>query len=61
VDWAFCVSGDPAIDIEVSGSHVGLVFNPRVYRHLAERLGAARQRPAARQRRPKRPKLRTFG
>jgi pimeloyl-ACP methyl ester carboxylesterase len=58
VDWMFCVSGDPEIDIEVSGSHVGLVFNPRVYRHLAERLAAAsEQRP----RRRRRSKMRTFG
>ena len=57
VDWNFCTSGDPQTDIEVSGTHVGLVFNPRVYRHIAERLAAA----APRRGRRKRPKFRTFG
>jgi hypothetical protein len=38
VDWRFCVTGDPEIDYEVPGTHVGLVFNPGVYRVLAERL-----------------------
>jgi pimeloyl-ACP methyl ester carboxylesterase len=57
VDWNYCVSGDPDTDIEVSGSHVGLVFNPNVYRHIAQRLAAASQRPKRR----RRPKLRTFG
>jgi pimeloyl-ACP methyl ester carboxylesterase len=58
VDWNFCVSGDADTDIEVSGTHVGLVFNPRVYRHIAERLAAASPRP--RQRRG-RATFRTFG
>jgi len=38
VDWRFCITGDPEIDCEVAGTHVGLVFNPVVYRVLAERL-----------------------
>ncbi len=38
VDWRFCVTGDPEIDREVAGTHVGLVFNPAVYRLLAGRL-----------------------
>jgi pimeloyl-ACP methyl ester carboxylesterase len=41
VDWNYCYSGDPDVDIEVSGSHVGLVFNPNVYGHIAQRLSAA--------------------
>lgn len=41
VDWNYCLTGNAAADIEVSGTHVGLVFNPRVYRHIAERLAAA--------------------
>ncbi|MEX1252848.1 MAG: alpha/beta fold hydrolase [Dehalococcoidia bacterium] len=57
VDWNFCIDGDPETDIEVSGSHVGLVFNPRVYRHIAERLACAPQRRGRR----RRPKLQTFG
>lgn len=39
VDWRFCVTGDPEIDCEVAGTHIGLVFNPAVYRILACRLG----------------------
>ena len=38
VDWHFCVTGDPDIDCEVGGTHVGMVFNPMVYRVLAQRL-----------------------
>ena len=38
VDWRYCVTGDPALDCEVPGTHVGLVFNPAVYRLLASRL-----------------------
>lgn len=38
VDWRFCVTGDPHVDIEVGGTHVGLVFNPEVYRHIADHL-----------------------
>jgi triacylglycerol lipase len=38
VDWRFCVTGDPQVDCEVAGTHVGLVFNPAVYRILAARL-----------------------
>ena len=42
VDWRFCVTGDPQIDCEVTGTHVGLVFNPAVYRLLAARLSGGR-------------------
>lgn len=57
VDWNYCLTGNAEADIEVSGTHVGLVFNPRVYRHIAERLAAASpQRP------PTEPgKFQTFG
>jgi hypothetical protein len=44
VDWNFCVNDDPEADVEVSGSHVGLVFNANVYRHIAERLAEAADR-----------------
>jgi pimeloyl-ACP methyl ester carboxylesterase len=47
VDWRFCVTGDPACDVEVPGTHVGLAFNACVYRVVAERLAAA-GRPVAR-------------
>lgn len=57
VDWNYCRTGDPDTDIEVASSHVGLVFNPRVYRHVARRLAAAAERPVPHE--P--PKFRTFG
>jgi pimeloyl-ACP methyl ester carboxylesterase len=47
VDWRYCVTGDPACDFEVSGTHVGLAFNPTAYRVIAERLAAARGRRRA--------------
>jgi len=44
VDWHYCRTGDQDIDFEVSGTHMGLVFNPAVYTVIAERLGEARTR-----------------
>jgi triacylglycerol lipase len=38
VSWEVCATGDPAIDVEVSGSHCGLAFNPSVYQILGQRL-----------------------
>jgi triacylglycerol lipase len=38
VDWRCCVTGDPEVDCEVLGTHVGLPFNPSVYGLIAERL-----------------------
>jgi pimeloyl-ACP methyl ester carboxylesterase len=38
VDWRVCVNDNPATDVEVSGTHVGLVFNPVVYELIARRL-----------------------
>jgi len=47
VDWRMCITGDPAKDREVLGTHVGLAFNPFVYRLLAEFFAApAEYRPA---------------
>lgn len=43
VDWRCCISDDPSLNIEVPGTHVGLVFNPQVYRHIARRLAAVRR------------------
>ncbi len=45
VDWHYCITGDPEKDIEVSGTHVGLAFNPVVYGIIAERLAMAQQNP----------------
>ena len=41
VDWRYCITEDAGIDCEVTGTHVGLVFNPAVYRLLAGRLQAS--------------------
>jgi hypothetical protein len=38
VDWHVCATGDPAVDCEVSATHMGLVFSPLVYSVVAERL-----------------------
>ncbi len=38
VDWNYCITGDPQIDIEVPGTHLGLAFNPAVYDAIARRL-----------------------
>jgi pimeloyl-ACP methyl ester carboxylesterase len=50
VDWKVCGTGDPAIDCEVSATHLGLVFNPNVYDLIGRRL-AASQQPSIRSRR----------
>jgi pimeloyl-ACP methyl ester carboxylesterase len=42
VDWQYCVTGDPEVDIEVPGTHMGLAFNPTVYDIIARRLAGAR-------------------
>jgi pimeloyl-ACP methyl ester carboxylesterase len=38
VDWQVCITGDPAVDVEVPGTHIGLAFNPAVYETIARRL-----------------------
>jgi hypothetical protein len=44
IDWRCCINDDAKTDIEVRGTHVGLVFNPGVYRHVADILSAAAER-----------------
>ena len=44
VDWRCCINDDPETDIEVRGTHVGLVFNSQVYRHVANVLFSAVER-----------------
>jgi pimeloyl-ACP methyl ester carboxylesterase len=51
VDWQCCINqmGD-GTDIEVPGTHVGLAFNPQVYKHIAQFLAepeSYRQREVA--------------
>jgi pimeloyl-ACP methyl ester carboxylesterase len=41
VDWRYCMTGDPAVDVEVAGTHIGLAFNARVYSIVANRLAAS--------------------
>ena len=42
VDWQYCITDDPAVDVEVPGTHIGLAFNPAVYETIARRLPAAK-------------------
>ena len=41
VDWKYCMTRNPEVDCEVSGTHIGLAFNPSVYTIIAERLAKA--------------------
>jgi triacylglycerol lipase len=38
LDWRVCRTGDPNVDIEVSATHIGMVFSPIVYSVVAHRL-----------------------
>lgn len=38
LDWRVCQTGNPDVDVEVSATHIGMVFNPLVYSVVAERL-----------------------
>ena len=42
VDWRYCLTGDPKADVEVHGTHIGLIFNSTTYMHIAERLAISR-------------------
>ncbi len=42
VDWRYCKTDREESDFEVSGTHVGMVFNPTVYGIVAERLAKTR-------------------
>ncbi len=54
VDWRVCMHGDPKRDVEVHSSHLGLRWNPEVYRVIAERLAmAGEQSKSQRKRRSK--------
>lgn len=43
VDWQVCVDEEPTNNYKVSGTHVGLVVNPQVYRIVADRLFKSRE------------------
>jgi triacylglycerol lipase len=38
VDWEYCKTDNPEVDFAVSGTHIGLTFNPSVYTLIANRL-----------------------
>ena len=38
VDWHVCLTGDPNVDVEVSSTHMGLVFSPLAFSLIADRL-----------------------
>ncbi len=44
VDWQYSVTGDPELDFEVPGTHIGLAFNPSAYLVMAKRLAQACER-----------------
>lgn len=48
VDWRYCLTGDAASDVEVQGTHIGLIFNPDAYACIAERLSARRRKRISR-------------
>jgi pimeloyl-ACP methyl ester carboxylesterase len=43
VDWRYCLTGEPGLDFEAPGTHIGMVFNPSVYTIISKRLAEARQ------------------
>jgi pimeloyl-ACP methyl ester carboxylesterase len=45
VDWRYCMTEDPANNFEVTGTHLGLAFNPAIYRIIAHRLADPQSRP----------------
>jgi len=38
LDWRVCQTGNPRVDVEVSSTHVGMVFSPLVYEVVARKL-----------------------
>lgn len=44
VDWRYCRTMDPDIDVEIPGTHIGMTFNPAAYSVVAERLARAQAR-----------------
>jgi pimeloyl-ACP methyl ester carboxylesterase len=56
VDWKVCRTGKPGVDFEVTGTHLGLVFNPSVYEIMARRLAEGMPEPKKRRATPARRK-----
>lgn len=44
VDWRYCKTDIPETDFRVSGTHIGLAFNPSAYSVIAKRLAQARSK-----------------
>ena len=44
VDWRYCLTMNPKVDVEVPGTHIGMAFNPAAYAVVAERLARAHSR-----------------
>ena len=44
LDWHYCMTMNPEVDVEVPGTHIGMAFNPAAYAVVAERLATARAR-----------------
>ena len=59
VDWQYCKTDNPEADFPVSGTHVGLAFNPSVYTIIANRL--AQTDCAQSKRRPRDVRVRSRG
>ena len=43
VDWHYCLTGNPDVDFEVPGTHIGLSFNSSAYAVIANRMAKARE------------------
>jgi pimeloyl-ACP methyl ester carboxylesterase len=50
VDWRSCLEPDETLNTEVRGTHVGLAFNPEVYRKIGLLLANKRSAPPRRSR-----------
>src|SRR5271157_349521 len=59
VDWQYCKTDNPEADFPVTGTHVGLAFNPSVYTIIANRL--AQTHCAQSKRRPRGIRVRSGG
>jgi palmitoyl protein thioesterase len=53
VDWHYCRTDRPGRDFPVSGTHIGLVFNPSAYSIIASRLSIAISQKGRRKHQPK--------
>jgi triacylglycerol lipase len=41
LNWRYCMTGNPEVDFEVPGTHIGMAFNSSAYTIVAERLARA--------------------